>query len=354
MARRRIPGPLAASVCWFSAALATAASTSSASQAEPLAWVDLHVDLSYQVNFKGQSFERGVGQYPASSLATGGVAAVVLPLFVPKDASPDGPSVSDLERSYERVLAELTTSAQYQLPGCHRRAGRVSTFLSFEGVGQLAGQADAVALWAKRGVKLFGLVHVDDNALAASSTGVLRRHGGLTVEGRRFIAQVYDAGGVVDVSHASDETVRQVVAYAKSIGRPVVASHSNARRLCEHPRNLSDELVDAIASTGGVIGVNFHSAFLLQGGQRARVSDVVRHIKYLVRRVGVEHVAIGSDFEGGIRAPKRLSSIADMPNLTAALRTAGFSSADLQRIYAENSWRVLCNESFPTARDSVR
>jgi membrane dipeptidase len=306
--------------------------------------VDLHVDLSYQANYRGQDFSRGTGQYPAAELERAGVLGVVLPLYVPHDVSPTGPRLEDLERSYARVFSELGRVPPYRLPGCVGASNRVQTWLAFEGSAPLGGRPGDTARWVARGVRLFGLVHAHDNRLATSS-GMRRtprqlRHG-LTDEGRALIERVHALGAMIDVSHSSDRTVQEVVEMARSAGAPVVATHSNARAVYAHARNLSDEQARAIASTGGVIGVNFHSGYL-GVSPRASIDDVVRHVRHFVRVVGAAHVAIGSDFEGGIRPPPGLEDVSGYQRLAGALLDAGMNREQVERIFAKNALRLLC------------
>src|SRR6185436_5980965 len=134
--------------------------------------------------------------------------------------------------------------------------GQVRTWLSFEGAAPLLGDPEAVLRWVVRGVRLFGLVHTRSNELASSSNDA-RPSYGLTEAGRKLVHQVHAAGAYVDISHASDRAAREVLALAKQDQAPVFATHSNARRLADHPRNLSDELLTAVAKSGGLVGVNF-------------------------------------------------------------------------------------------------
>jgi membrane dipeptidase len=286
-------------------------------------------------------FATGSGQYAAADLGVAGVVGVVLPLYVPADVSSRGPRAEDLERSYARVYDELSRVVPYGLPGCtvHRRS--VRTWLALEGAAPLANDPDAATRWVARGVRLFGLVHAEDNRLATSATGARHAQTGLTAEGRRLVKQIHEAGGIVDVSHASSRTLREVVELARTAGTAVVASHSNARALANHPRNLTDEEIRAIASTGGVVGINLHSPYLARG-RRATLHDVVRHILHLVSVAGVQHAAVGTDFEGGISPPTSLSTARDLQKLPAALRRAGLLEADVRTIMAENALRLLC------------
>ncbi|HEX7668318.1 MAG TPA: membrane dipeptidase, partial [Polyangiaceae bacterium] len=251
--------------------------------------VDLHVDLSYRVGYGGGTLGGGSGQYVASRLRAGNVVGVVLPLFVPKRVAPEGPRASDFDASFERLISLIPRTPPYALPGCKapdsvRPGGGgehvVRTWLSFEGAGPLAADKDSVLRWAARGVRIFGLVHTWDNALATSSGNATPSATGLTDTGREFVARVFAAGGLVDVSHASDASTDEVLGLAARAGKPVFATHSNARAVTPHPRNLTDDQIRAIAATGGIIGVNFHSRFLTSEG-RARVADVVRHVLHL-------------------------------------------------------------------------
>jgi membrane dipeptidase len=131
-----------------------------------------------------------------------------------------------------------------------------------------------------------------------------------------------------------------VVALALEDGVPVVATHSNARALAPNRRNLTDDQLRAIAKTGGIVGVNFHSPFLVPSG-RAQIKDVVRHIRHIVDVAGKDHVAIGSDFEGDITPPVGLESAEQFPNLVRALQKAGMAS-EVQLILSMNALRILC------------
>jgi len=269
---------------------------------------------------------------------------VVLPLYVPHDVSPTGPRPEDLEQSYGRVFSELVSVQPYRLPGCVGASDRVQTWLAFEGSAPLGDRPGDTARWVARGVRLFGLVHGHDNRLATSS-GMQRTprrlRQGLTDEGRALIERVHALGAMVDVSHASDRTVQEVVEMARAAGAPVIASHSNARAVYHHARNLGDEQARAIASTGGVVGVNFHSGYLT-ASPRASMDDVVRHVRHFIRLVGAAHVAIGSDYEGGIRPPPGLEDVSGYQRLAAALLEGGMSREQVERVFAKNALRLLC------------
>jgi len=308
----------------------------------PMPVVDLHVDLSYQANYRARPFARGLGQFVAADLIDAGVEGVVLPLFVPHDVSASGPRLEDLDRSYARVFEWLGSTPPYRWPGCYPERGRaVRTWLAFEGSAPLAERPDLVRWWVARGVRFFGLVHAEDNAVASSATGTGDGTVGLTALGRRLVKQIHAQGGIVDVSHASSATLRDVVELARQARVPVVATHSNAAALAPHPRNLTDEELALIASTGGIVGIDFHSRFLARG-RPATLHDVVAHIRHAVRVAGAEHVGIGSDFEGGIRPPPGLETVRGFQSLVRALVAAGLSAEDVRGIMSGNALRLLC------------
>ena len=266
---------------------------------------------------------------------------VVLPLFVPRSASPDGPRLADLERSYARVSQALQHTAPFSPAGCSPSAGSVRTFFAFEGAGPLSSDPDQLALWQSRGLRIVGLVHTYANELASSSGDSPPKDFGVTELGRKFVRHAVDLGLVIDASHVSDRALRDILAIATEMRGVVVATHSNARALADHPRNLTDAQLRAIAATGGVVGVNFHGPFLVRG-RRAKLSDVVAQIEHLVRVAGVDHVAIGSDFEGDIRPPAELVDASRFPRLSLALAHAGFDELSIRKIFAGNALRVLC------------
>jgi membrane dipeptidase len=306
--------------------------------------VDLHVDLSYQVNFKGQTVGRGTGQYDVRWLREAGVNGVILPLYVPREVSDRGPQMVHLEDSFAQMKRLLPGTRAYHGDLCGAHPATTGVQFAFEGAEPIGWELGSVERWAGRGIKLFGLVHSYDNALASSSGQGPGPSGyGLSRRGAEVVRRVHRAGGMVDISHASDAAVEDVIAQAMAAGRPVVATHSNARALAPHPRNLSDEQLRAVAATGGLVGINFHSRFLLGTAGVASLSDVVKHTLHVARVAGIDHVAIGSDFEGGILPARGLEDIRGFPLLAAALRSAGMGEADVARVFGANAKRVLCS-----------
>lgn len=315
--------------------------------------IDLHVDLPYRTFYKKRPFALGSGQFSVESVIRGGVSGVVLPLYVPADAEPGGRSRYQFEASYSHVYSQVLKTKPYSLPGCSiGRAGGekrfLSTWLAFEGSEPLGADELEIRKWILRGVRVFGLVHSVSNQFAATSGrgGTLPDDFGLTPEGAKFVEVVYKLGGVIDVSHASERATDEALAIARRLGRPLVATHSNARALAPHPRNLTDAQIRGIAASGGVIGVNFHQPFLAAApGAGAGLSDVVRQVEHIRKVGGLGVVGIGSDFEGGISSVPELSDASRFPILNGALRAAGFSPEEVRRVFSLNARRVLCPTS---------
>ncbi len=313
--------------------------------------VDLHVDLPYQITAKGRDPGQGDGNYVAEWLQASGVAGAVLPLYVPREVHPDGPQMADLERVFREASAGLATLKPWRVTtdgsacrGLQRRDG-VAAFFSFEGATPLGFEPAAVEKWVARGVRLFGLVHAYDTPVASSSGYKFRKPAyGLTRRGKELVRRIAAHGGVVDVSHASDDATADVLTLARARGSVVVATHSNARAIAHHPRNLTDAQIRAIGETGGVVGIAFHAPFL-SNRPAVQLQDVVRHILHVRKIAGISAVALGSDFEGGIRPPAELKDVRGFPRLAEALRKAGLSEAEIGRVFGRNAERVLCQSA---------
>lgn len=185
------------------------------------------------------------------------------------------------------------------------------------------------------GVSYIGLTWSNRNAYA----GVAGESRGLTLRGREFVRLLRKHRIALDLSHSSDQTVRDV--FRLSAGRvPLFFSHSSVRALCDHPRNLSDELLRLVRASGGVVGINFHAAYITCRGPAER-ADVREHIEYIVQRFGADHVALGGDFDGLIQLPEGLGGPPDLYLLAQDLRRAGLSRKQIEAIYFRNVQRVL-------------
>jgi membrane dipeptidase len=305
----------------------------------PVPVVDLRVHLPYQLVVHGRSLEEGSGQAGARRLRRGGAIGVVLPLL----GARGGEKMPSLDAAYLTLVRALGASAELRRPGCRTGSAGIRTWLAIEGADELARAPSRAAVFAQRGVKLLGLVRDEDNDLATSNRLPGPVLTGLTPRGVEVVKQAQAEGMLVDVSHASEMTVRDVVELARRAHVPVVASHSNARAVSDDPRNLTDDELSSIASTGGVVGVELDRHRLTRG-READLHDVVRHVRHVASVAGIEHVAIGSGYEGGIRPPPALVTASRYQRLAAALQREGVSRPDVRRVMALNALRVLCTD----------
>lgn len=335
------PSRLAWALVFAAVGLVVSAPPAAGDPADPaLMVVDMHVDLPWQVHFKGRSDDLREGHVREDALRAGGYGGIVLPIYLPDYLHKDGAHIEDAE-AVLATIERLVAKNGIFLPLRSKQAapGRVATFLAIEGAGAFAADPTKIDGFIERGVRFVGLVHAKNGPLASSATGE-RTSVGLTDVGKMFCNRVYDKGALVDVSHLSDAGFADLVPIAKAHGAPLVATHSNARVLAGAPRDLTDEQLRAIGDTGGVAGLNLHTPFLTKDAE-AGVEHAVAQVEHMVKVAGIDHVAIGSDFDGGIKPPAGLDDAAAWPKLAAALRRRGMSYDDVLKIFSLNALRVL-------------
>ena len=214
--------------------------------------------------------------------------------------------------------------------------GKKAFFLGVEngiGIGTDLGR---VRQLKQLGVKYITLCHTYDNQICNSSTHTSDPGKGLTAFGKKLVAEMNREGILIDLSHASEGTFWDVI---KRSRQPVFCSHSGARALCDNDRNITDDQLRALAKNGGVIQTVAYGGFLRKDG-KATIDDFVRHIHHMVEVAGIDHVGIGTDFDGGGGIPG-FQSDSDMINVTMRLIEMGYSDADLAKILGGNFFRVM-------------
>lgn len=295
----------------------------------------VRLDDAPGANFAGGFFALYVPS-PQPPNPTGARYALPLPQPIPRD---EAARVADeLYEVFLSLPVQLATSPDDFQPG------RVAAILHLEGAEPLAADLSDLEAWHARGLRSIGLVWSRANAFAEGvpfrfpstpDTGP-----GLTAAGRELVRACNDLGIVVDLSHLNEAGFWDV---AQLSSQPLVATHSNVHALCASSRNLTDAQLDAVGASGGVVGVNFAVSFVREdGGQVAEtpLEDIVRHVEYIAGRIGVEHVAFGSDFDGAL-VPGALGGIAGLPKLVAALRAGGFDDEAVAKVTHRNWLRVL-------------
>ena len=201
--------------------------------------------------------------------------------------------------------------------------------LAVEGGDLLCGKLERVDVLASRSVKIFTPVWQGNCCIGGAYDTVK----GLTPFGFAVIERCFSLGIVPDLSHASDRMFEEIYSLAKSIGKPMIASHSCSRELCRHPRNLSDEMARRIAETDGVIGVNLVAEHLGEPSLDA----VVHHILHLINVAGEDRVCLGCDFDGTDSLPKEIRGIRDLPLLAEMLRKYSHSEQTVEKVFYSNA-----------------
>ena len=283
----------------------------------------------------------------------GGLGAGCFVAYVPQGPRTDAATAASFDRALAMLqaihamgagsLARVTVSAD-EVQAAHR-AGAIAVIPVVENAQAIGADLSRIAVFAGRGVRYVTLTHNGHNALAdaaiprAELGDPQALHGGLSALCRQAIREMNRLGIMVDVSHTAKATMMQAAAWSRS---PVVASHSCARALSDHPRNLDDEQLDALRDAGGVIQITAMPAFLRRGAPEAEVTvaDLVTHIDYAVRRIGLDHVGISSDFDGG-GGITGWRSAAESGNVTAELVARGYDEGAIAALWGGNFLRVM-------------
>lgn len=221
----------------------------------------------------------------------------------------------------------------------NEQAGKISAVLTVEEGGIINGRMERLEEIYRRGVRLITPMWNYENCFGFPNSReqtVMER--GLKPFGREAVAYAGNLGMIVDVSHASDGTFWDILGCARG---PVVASHSNCRALCNHPRNLTDEMIRQLSEAGGAAGLNFYGAFLA-GRPESRLEDMTAHVKHMIQVGGSEFPAIGTDFDGfdGMEY-EDIPRVDEMEKLWYALKRAGVTEDQLDHIWRKNAERVL-------------
>jgi membrane dipeptidase len=213
---------------------------------------------------------------------------------------------------------------------------KIAAILTIEEGGALKGSLDNLKVFYDEGVRLITLTWNYANEIGYPNYKWQYSDKGLTSFGKILIEEMNRLGIIIDVSHMSDKGFYDV---AKLARKPFVASHSNARAITNHSRNLTDDMIRILAEKGGVMGINFCSAFLGEG-EISTIESMVKHIKHIYHIGGIEVIGIGSDFDG-IENIVEIKDSSEMQKLASALNNAGFSEDNIEKIFYKNSLRLL-------------
>ncbi len=351
--------------------------------------VDTHIDVPYRLTENrmedvGNRTEEGDFDYPRA--VEGGLNVAFMSIYVPATLQESGGArafADELIDLVEGIVArhpdKFSLVTEVDQVGLDALDGKVGLALGIENGAPIEGDLANLSHFRDRGVRYITLAHSENNHICDSSYAEERQWNGLSPFGRELVAEMNRLGIMIDVSHVSDDTFFQIMELSQA---PVIASHSSCRHFTpEWERNVSDEMIRMLAEKGGVIQINFGSAFLTHAAREqssahwaaraefqksdglddddpaledferryweehsrvyADLSDVVAHIDHVVNLVGIDHVGLGSDFDGvGDSLPTGLKDVSDYPNLTRALLERGYSRADVQKVLSGNLIRV--------------
>ena len=362
--------------------------------------VDTHIDWpSHQ--FRDADFvprerhepgKRGSGQWDLVRMKEGGLDGVFMSIFTSQGARTDsghaqakGHALKLIELTKKMVadnpdLAEiaLTPEDAYRL----EKSGKRAIFMGMENGYPLGKDIGNVKMFYDLGVRYITITHTRNNELGDSSTDDKKEWNGLSPLGEQVVQEMNRLGIMVDISHVSDDLFWDVIALTKA---PVIASHSSARALCDHARNMNDEMLKAVKKNGGVVQVcllgdyikkmppnperdaaleplrdklraarrgelsedesqkvweEFQAINAKYPANRPSVQDAADHIDHMVKVMGVDHIGVGSDFDGG-GGLIGIDDVSEAPNLTKELLKRGYSEKDIQKIWGGNLMRVF-------------
>ena len=278
-------------------------------------------------------------------MSEGGLDATIMVAYL-RQQERDKASLEAAYAKAERLLTEIesmvaananSVAIAYTPEDLYRlkREGRKALMLGIENGYAIGDDLTRIEHFRRRGVVYMTLCHNGDNDLCDSARGNAE-HGGLSEFGRAAIGEMNRVGMMVDLSHAAESSFYQAIETSRT---PIVCSHSSARALCDHPRNLTDDQLRALAASGGVVQTCLYDGFLRKEGG-ATVDDAVRHIKHMVNVAGIDHVGIGTDFDGdgGIIG---CADASEVINLTRRLIAEGFSETDIEKLWGGNFLRVM-------------
>jgi membrane dipeptidase len=352
--------------------------------------VDTHDDTTQRL--LDPKFDFGArhsdGSVDIPRMREGGLSAIFFSIWIPGTVT--GPTA--VQRALDQITAVRETVARHpnDLVLCTsaeeirraKAAGKIAALLGVEGGHMINNSLANLDKFFALGVRYMTLTHTVNTDWADASTDKAA-HNGLTEFGRQVVREMNRLGMMVDISHVADKTFYDVLAVSKA---PVIASHSSCRALCNAPRNMTDDMIKALAAKGGVMQINYHVGFLSQQfqdvskahpemgkeieaeskkrcgeneacqlieadkvtremvaqGKLPRVdwTEIIQHIDHAVNLVGADHVGLGSDFDGA-DMPYGMEDVSDIPLITNALLAKGYSPADVRKILGGNTLRLM-------------
>ena len=355
--------------------------------------LDSHCDTPSQIlRLRDLSLDNDHAHVDFPKLSRGGVDGAFFALYVPAslECAQAYEYACRLMNFVNMMLAENPDKARLTVDGdqaaANKEAGLFSVFMGLENGSPIGDSVDRLRYFYDAGVRYVTLCHSADNQICDSCASKHKKWGGLSPFGREVVAEMNRLGMLIDVSHISDDSFWDVLKYSKA---PVAATHSCCRALAGHPRNMTDDMIRALADAGGVIQINFYPLFIdggfasileesgieernegveaqfiacpsdpqkraawntvqdeLMALPRPSYKRVVDHIDHAVSIAGIDHVGIGSDFDGIEVTPEGLEDISFMPLIFDEMRSRGYSEEDIEKVAGGNFLRLLRHVSL--------
>jgi membrane dipeptidase len=344
---------------------------------------DGHNDLPWRLRMDGDiAFDKldiaqrlSTGQTDIPRLREGGVKAQFWSVYIPSDHANPARTVTEqidiVHRMIERYPDDFALALTAEDVEKAVKAGKIASLIGIEGGVALEGDLAQLRMFARLGARYMTLTHNKTLPWADAATDD-PQHDGLTPFGERVVREMNRLGMLVDISHVSPATMADAI---RVTAAPVIASHSSARALADHPRNVPDEILKLLPKNGGVIMVNFYSGFIVPEAvsqvaearkelkakypaqadylkalreynkthpmPRGTIKDVANHIEHIIKVAGIDHVGIGSDFDGISAWPVGLDDVASYPRLTQELLDRGYNEEQIHKILGGNVLRAF-------------
>lgn len=303
--------------------------------------IDLHCDTALRLFYENLKLERSICKVDIEKLKEAKALAQVFATFIELDCV-DNP-YSEFKRIYTKLVKEIEANPKDivivrnldQLDEANNN-GKIGAFLSIEEGEVLEGKVERVKEMYDLGIRFITLTWNFPNSIGYPNSGFEHKDKGLTEKGKEIVLEMERFGIIPDCSHLSDAGFYDLIDICK---KPFIATHSNARGVTNHPRNLTDEMIVALANKGGVMGLNFCGPFL--GDKKVpTIEDMIVHLKHTKNIGGIDVLALGTDFDG-IENEVEIHNIGEIGKLSYALSKNGFNDDEIDKIFFGNVKRVI-------------